>query len=70
MLPFIPGHLRPKRALQSYHVLWEAEWTPVPPGDPYLLRRIGNSDAWLVVGAWDLTEVEKVVLSTRLLGRR
>ena len=70
MLPFIPLHLRPKRALQSYHVLWEAEWTPVPPGDPYLLRRIGNSDAWLVVGAWDLTEVEKVVLSTRLLGRR
>ena len=70
VLPQIPLYMRPKRALASYHVLWEAEWTPVPPGDPYLLRRIGNSDAWLVVGAWDLTEVEKAVLATRLGGRR
>ena len=69
VLPPIPLYLRPKRALASYHVLWEAEWTPVPPGDPYLIKRIGQSDAWLVVGAWDLTEVEKAVLATRL-GRR
>jgi len=67
-LPTIPLPIRPKRGLANYHVLWEAEWKPVPPGDPFLLRRIGQSDAWLVVGAWDLTEVERAVLSTRLNG--
>lgn len=66
--PPIPVHLRPKRGLQNYHILWEAEWTPVPPGDPYLLRRIGKSDMWLVVAAWDLTAVEKAALATRLQG--
>lgn len=67
-LPLIPVHLRPKRGLANYHVLWEAEWTPLPPGDPYLLRRIGRADLWLVVAAWELTEIEKAVLSTRMNG--
>jgi hypothetical protein len=44
--PLIPIHLRPKRGLQNYHVLWEAEWRPAPPLDPLLLRRIGVSDLW------------------------
>ena len=66
LLPPIPIQHRPKRGLENYHVLWEAEWRPTPPGDPMLLRRIGKSDAWLVVAAWDLTEVERAVLVTRL----
>jgi hypothetical protein len=65
-LPLIPIHLRPKRGLANYHILWEAEWTPTPPRDPYLLRRIGKSDLWLVVAHWDLTEVERAVLATRV----
>lgn len=64
--PTIPLHLRPKRALENYHVLWEAEWEPVPPRDPYLLRRIGKADLWLVVAHWDLTEVERAALATRI----
>lgn len=67
-LPTVPLHLRPKRGLANYHILWEAEWQRVPPGDPLLLRRIGQSDAWLVVAAWDLTEIERAVLSTRMNG--
>ncbi len=66
--PDIPLHLKPKRGLQNYHVLWEAEWTPVPTHDPYLLRRIGKADLWLVVAAWDLTEVERAVLGARMHG--
>jgi hypothetical protein len=31
-----------------------------------LLRRIGRADLWLVVAGWDLTEVERAALSTRL----
>lgn len=66
MMPIIPIHLRPKRGLENYHVLWEAEWARVVPVDPFLLRRIGKSDLWLVVAHWDLTEVERGALSTRV----
>ena len=65
-VPLIPIHLRPRRALQNYHILWEAEWQPIPPRDPYLLRRIGDADLWLVVAHWDLTEVERGALATRV----
>lgn len=64
-VPIIPVHLRPKRGLQNYHILWEAEWDRTYPSDPYLLRRFGG-DAWLVVAAWDLTEVERAVMSQRV----
>jgi hypothetical protein len=64
-VPIIPVHLRPRRGIQNYHILWEAEWTKRYPVDPYLLRRFGG-DAWLVVAAWDLTEVERAVMSSRL----
>lgn len=65
IVPIIPIHLRPKRGLANYHILWEAEWSPTPPRDPYLLRRLGN-DMWLVVAAWDLTEVERAAMATRI----
>lgn len=65
-LPLVPIHLRPKRGLANYHILWEAEWEPLPPRDPYLLRRIGKADLWLVVAHWDLTEVERAALATRV----
>lgn len=65
VVPIIPVHLRPKRGLANYHILWEAEWTRRYPVDPYLLRRFGG-DAWLVVAAWDLTDVERAVMSSRL----
>lgn len=68
LLPPIPDRVMPKRGLANYHVLWEAEWRRVIPADPYLLRQIGRGDTWLVVAAWDLTEVERAALATRLNG--
>lgn len=65
-LPLIPLHLRPARGLANYHILWEAEWDPIPPRDPYLLRRIGRSEMWLVVAMWNLTEVERLALVGRM----
>lgn len=65
IVPLIPIHLRPKRALENYHILWEAEWTRKVPIDPYLLRRVGG-DLWVVLAAWDLTEVERAVLQQRV----
>jgi hypothetical protein len=66
VVPIIPLHLRPRRALASYHILFEAEWSRTVPKDPFLLRRLGAGDLWLVVAAWDLTEVERAALSTRV----
>ncbi len=66
LVPAPPLHLRPKRGLANYDILWEAEWTKLPPRDPYLLRRIGKSAMWLVVAMWDLTEVERAALATRI----
>lgn len=64
IVPLIPVHLRPRKAIEKYHVLWEADWNQYPV-DPYLLRRFGE-DAWLVVAAWDLTPVERAVMSSKL----
>lgn len=66
-VPIIPLHLRPKRGLANYHILWEADWHEIPR-DPMLLRRIGKGDLWLVVAAWDLTEVERAALAARVSG--
>ena len=66
VVPQCPLTHRPKRGLANYHILWEAEWTKIVPRDPYLLRRIGKADLWLVVHAWDLTEVERGALATRI----
>jgi hypothetical protein len=64
-LPFIPPQYRPPHALVNYHLLWEAEWrrgTGPQRRDPMLLRRI-SGDLFAVVAAWDLTELEKLVLA-------
>ena len=66
LVPGVPLHLRPKRGLENYHILWEAEWSKAIPVDPFLLRRIGKGDMWLVVAMWDLTEVERTALAARI----
>ena len=66
MVPIIPPKLRPKPSrLRRCHVLWEVEeWTYVAPEDPALLRHI-RGDLWAVLAAWDLTELERLVLTQR-----
>ena len=65
-VPPVPLHLKPKRGLASYFILWEATWQPEPARDPYLLRRIGRADLWVVLAHWELTEVERAALATRV----
>jgi hypothetical protein len=66
LVPLIPIHLRPRRALANYHILWEAEWRRVIPVDPILLRRIRRTNLYLVLAQWELTAVERAVLMGRL----
>lgn len=65
IVPLIPPRHRPKLSrLRSRHILWEAEWTREPPVDPALLRHI-RGDLWAVLAEWDLTDLERYVLSQR-----
>lgn len=71
MVPIVPPKHRPRSGspLNAYHVLWEVDnWTwsevPPPPSDPALLRHIGG-DLYAVLATWDLTELERLVLSGR-----
>jgi hypothetical protein len=65
-VPMIPLPMRPRRSLESYHILWEANWRRMIAEDPLLLRRLGKGDLWLVLGQWDLTPVERAALATRV----
>jgi hypothetical protein len=60
-VPIVPAGLRPESPLCDYHILFEAEWRPVPPKDPILLKRLGQ-DLFAVVAHWNLTEVERAVI--------
>lgn len=66
LVPTIPPRLRPRRSrLARRHILWEVEqWAPVPPVDPALVRHI-RGDLWAVEAVWDLTPLERAVLSAR-----
>lgn len=67
VVPIIPPRHRPRRRrLRGFHILWEVEeWTPMPPVDPALIRHI-RGDLWSVVATWNLTELERAVLSARI----
>lgn len=71
MVPVTPPKHRPSRAFAQCHVLWEADdWTwatvPAPPGDPALLRHVAG-DIYAVLATWDLSPLERLVLSGRSL---
>lgn len=57
MCPLIPLPLRPRHDLSNYFLLWEANWHPEPPRDPYLLRPLAGS-LMEIVAEWDLTPLE------------
>jgi hypothetical protein len=69
-VPLIPPRHRPKpRRLRHCHILWEVEvWARVAPRDPALLRHI-RGDLWAVLACWDLTELERLVLTQRATAR-
>ena len=68
LVPPVPPSLRPKgrHSLSNYYTLWEVDkWEMIPPKDPYLLRRL-TKNVFVVLGAWDLTELERAVIKGRM----
>ena len=67
VVPLVPpAHRLHLRRMNHCHILWEVEsWTQVPPRDPALIRHI-RGDLWAVLSVWDLTELERLVLSQRM----
>ena len=55
--PLIPLPHRPKRDLSNYFLLWEANWHPAPPVDPYLLRPVAGS-LMEVIAEWEVSAIE------------
>lgn len=73
MVPLVPPKARPRRnaALRNLLTLWEVEdwqWTeqarPRTPVDPALLQHVGG-DIYAVLATWNLTELERLVLTDR-----
>jgi len=69
MVPSVPPPLRPSRRLDDYFTMWDVNWQLVPPEDPALLQHVGG-DLYAVVAVWDLTPLERAVLSQRAADRR
>ena len=61
--PICPPHLLPEGKLDNYYILFEVDkWNEMPVAkDPFLLKRI-NSNAFIVLAEWELTEVEQAVI--------
>jgi hypothetical protein len=57
LTPFIPLPVRPRHNLSNYFLLWEANWHPSPPVDPYLLRPVAGS-LMEILAEWDVSPVE------------
>ncbi len=65
IVPIVPPDVlpRPDLDLTRRVILWEADWTAAPV-DPLLLLPIGG-DLYAVEAAWDLTPLERAVISER-----
>ncbi len=73
LVPMVPADVRPSGQLRDYFILWEVEaWSDSrigakPDIDPYLLRHL-RGDLYIVEAEWDLTDLERAVMSGRREG--
>lgn len=62
-LPVIPPKIRKNYILEEFMLLWEpGDWETMPSPDPALLQHL-YGDLYAVVETWDMTELERYVLS-------
>ena len=63
-VPLVPPSQKPPdMKLENLHILWEVpKWEKVAPSDPLLLKRL-DGQFYVVLAAWDLTDVERAVMN-------
>ena len=65
-VPLVPPEHRPVTLRNDHYILWEVDkWEKVAPVDPWLLRRI-TKQFFIVLAQWDLTELERAVMTAYL----
>lgn len=71
IVPMVPADVRPNRGqLRDYFIMWEVEqWADnrirvEPDKDPYLLTHLAG-DLYVVEAEWDLTPLERAIMSGR-----
>lgn len=71
LVPLVPPACRSHwPRMRACHILWEVEeWEMVAPRDPALIHHL-RGDLWEVISTWNLTELERSVLSQRVAVRR
>ena len=64
--PIIPAQLMPEGELSVYYILWEVDkWEELPKqDDPLLLKRI-TENLFVILSAWEVTELEQSIISGR-----
>lgn len=70
LVPLVPPACRSYwPGMRSCHILWEVEeWELVAPRDPALIHHL-LGDLWEVLSTWNLTDLERAVLSQRVTAR-
>ena len=74
LVPMVPADVRPKGALSNFFVLWEVQaWASraqvmQPDRDPYLLKHLAG-DLYAVVAEWELTDLERAIMTGRRRNR-
>jgi len=65
-VPVVPAQLMPEGDLKNYYILWEVkEWETVPEkDDPILLKRI-TENLFVILAAWDVTDLEQSIIRGR-----
>lgn len=65
-VPIIPAQLTPEGDLSKYYILWEVgRWEDLPETkDPLLLKRI-TENLFVILSAWDVTDLEQSIISGR-----
>lgn len=65
-VPIIPAQLMPEGNLSEYYILWEVDkWEELPKADdPLLLKRV-TENLFVILSAWDVTELEQSIIDGR-----
>jgi len=71
VVPVVPDEIKKQIDPEEYknlYILFEAIWDySFPDPDPFLLKRIGDSHLFAILGSWDLSQLEVTAMRAGLI---